>query len=143
MLRFGLLFIFALIACATPQTKAPSMPTKEILEEVVFQLEPTFHETMAKQERIKRIAGPILWDNAELCKSRLRFGFNYIDLHTTQNLDRAYRELYVRYYDLPTIYPIPTIIELDPGSPAEISRFARWGSDKKDKRAACSTNKKD
>lgn len=116
-------FLFALLllvlACATPQTKAPLIPTENILEEAVLQLEPAFRKTMKKRARIERIASPILSKNAELCKSRMKYGFSYIDSITTSNLDPAYPELYMRYYNLPAIYSIPTIVEIEPGSPAE------------------------
>ena len=74
---------------------------------------------MTKRVRIERIASPILSKNAELCKSRMKYGFSYIDSATTSNLDPAYPELYMRYYNLPAIYSIPTIVEIEPGSPAE------------------------
>lgn len=107
-----------LISCATPKTQAPSLPTQAILEEAVHQLEPSFLEKMAKQERIKRIADPIIWKNADLCDGILRYGFEHLDTSIAKHLETPYRALYAKYYELEKISGIPTITRVEAFSPA-------------------------
>lgn len=90
ILSFLLALLLLVLACATPQTKAPLIPTENILEEAVLQLEPAFRKTMTKRARIERIASPILSKNAELCKSRMKYGFSYIDSTATSKLACIY-----------------------------------------------------
>ncbi len=118
-----ILLIIALIACAAPQTKRPTISSPELLDEMVYQIEPAFQYAKRLEARIDSIAEPILWNNSEMCGSniRYRYGFYYTDkvyVHKSEMSD-VHKRLFLRYYKLSHIPKLPIIIGIVPDSPAD------------------------
>lgn len=115
-----LVLLLILGSCATPNTKPPELSSSEVAEEMIHQLEGTFRLTMQRQERIERLAPSIMRVNAALCgkKTRLQFGFNYLDSASTRNMKPVYRLLNLRYYGIEKLHGQPIVTKLVVGSPA-------------------------
>lgn len=118
MLRFFLFLPFFLASCAKPTTDRPTISLPELQAEITFQLKEDYRAKREKQDRITRIAVPLLIAGAPFCdKIGNSFGFSYFDFKILDPLNSIERKLFVDYYsdsrvgaEQPGVHPYVTEI---------------------------------
>ena len=102
MLRVLFFFIFLaffIIGCARPTTQHPTISLPELQTEITFQLRKEYRTAREREERVGRIATPLLAAGAPLCsETGLYFGFTYFDKKILDPLDSVSRALFLDYY---------------------------------------------
>ena len=122
MLRLFLFFMTAVtIGCATPTTRRPTITLPELEQEITFQVRAEYRQLMQRQERINRIADPLLMASYQLCEAKQRkreFGFYYFDQQTLEKMDHVAKILFLDYYGLEEV-PYPFVAGIRAGSNAK------------------------
>ena len=122
MLRLFLFLMTAVtIGCATPTTRHPTITLPELEQEITFQVRAEYRQLIQRQERINRIADPLLMASYQLCEAKQRkreFGFYYFDQQTLEKVDHVAKILFLDYYGLEEV-PYPFVAGVRAGSNAE------------------------
>ena len=129
MFRFSftlaVFLLSSLASCAKPTTYRPTVSLPELQGEITFQLKKDYQATRRQQDRVERIAVPLLIAGAPFCsETGTSFGFSYFDRKSLDPLDYVYRNLFIDYYakrrvgsERPGEYPY--VIEVYKGFGAE------------------------
>lgn len=116
----SLLALAALCACS-PQVNTPQLDKAEVDAEARIQHEMVLRDSVAKLDRLYRVAWNIRAKNADLCFDRqaLSFGVNFLELddYKAERRDVVKSVLGVHWR--------PTVFQLAPGGPAEAAGMRR------------------
>jgi hypothetical protein len=116
----ALIALAALCACS-PQVNTPQLDTSAVDAEARIQHEMVLRDSVAKLDRLYRVAWNIRAKNADLCYDRqaLSFGVNFLELddYKAERRDVVKSVLGVHWR--------PTVFQLAPGGPAETAGMRR------------------
>ncbi|MEM9838171.1 MAG: M48 family metallopeptidase [Pseudomonadota bacterium] len=113
----ALFFAAALAACATPQARLPVASPEQVEPQTQAVMQLAVADALAREERVRRLAFPILEENAELChKTGPLMGWRIGDAETVQSLAKGLKKHHVTALGWDET---PRLLSIAPGSPAE------------------------
>ncbi len=115
-MRSLLLSLLSVAACATPRANLPPLPPPEVADRRLAVQREAVADALIREERVLRLAWPILTANADLCpKTKPRLGFRYGDAKAVKGAARGLTIDQVRALGWDDT---PKLLSVAPGSPA-------------------------
>jgi len=108
--------IFGAVACVSPDAQLPSASDRDVVATTLRSQEQSVARALAREERVRRLAWPLLVANADLCpKTRPSMGWRVGDANTVKGLAKGLKSQHVAALGWTDA---PQILSVAPGSPA-------------------------